>query len=217
MRYHYGGQNMTNDSRPTSTRGRRPEIDPEQISAIAVELFAENGYDAVTVEQVATKAGISRRSLYRYFPDKYDLLLADTRRRQREVVEEFRRRPPGEPTFVSICEAFIKASKLENAEPGVQAALLRRVLTDDERLFERFIADAQQMSEELRALVAERHGLDGDDFRADLLVRLARAGAEAAVRRWVADGCRRDLRKTMRSTLDFVRDAIDGSGIVDRH
>ncbi|MDH2413833.1 helix-turn-helix domain containing protein [Nocardioides sp. CER19] len=56
------------------TRGRPVEIDPSRLSRTAVELFAERGYDEVSAAEIATAAGISRRSLFRYFPTKSDLV-----------------------------------------------------------------------------------------------------------------------------------------------
>jgi TetR/AcrR family transcriptional regulator, regulator of mycofactocin system len=55
-------------------RGRPVEIDPSRLSRTAVELFAERGYDEVSAAEVAVAAGISRRSLFRYFPTKSDLV-----------------------------------------------------------------------------------------------------------------------------------------------
>jgi len=42
----------------------------------AVGLFAERGYDAVTLADIAAEVGLARTSLYRYFPDKDHILLA---------------------------------------------------------------------------------------------------------------------------------------------
>ncbi|SFC83996.1 transcriptional regulator, TetR family [Nocardioides terrae] len=56
------------------TRGRPVEIDSARLSRIAVELFAERGYDEVSAAEVAATAGVSRRSLFRYFPSKADLV-----------------------------------------------------------------------------------------------------------------------------------------------
>ena len=56
------------------TRGRPVEIDSARLSEIAVGLFAERGYDRVSAAEIAEAAGISRRSLFRYFPTKADLV-----------------------------------------------------------------------------------------------------------------------------------------------
>ena len=56
------------------TRGRPVEIDPARLSRTAVELFVARGYDGVSAAEVADAAGVSRRSLFRYFPTKADLV-----------------------------------------------------------------------------------------------------------------------------------------------
>ncbi|MBG6084089.1 TetR family transcriptional regulator [Zhihengliuella flava] len=64
----------TKDGRPRRSVGRPAVIDPEATAACALRLFDEHGYDAVTMEQVAKAAGIGRKSLYRYFASKADLV-----------------------------------------------------------------------------------------------------------------------------------------------
>lgn len=52
---------------------RRAEL-PGHIAAIAAWLFQSRGYPAVTMQQVAARAGVSKRTLYKYFPVKEALL-----------------------------------------------------------------------------------------------------------------------------------------------
>lgn len=55
----------------------------ERISAEALTLFAENGYDGTGVEQIVEKVGIKAPSLYKHFKDKevFYILLLTTRKR----------------------------------------------------------------------------------------------------------------------------------------
>ena len=53
---------------------RKQQLVRDAIHAAAMELFAEKGFDATTVEEVALLAGVSRRSFFRYFVTKDDLL-----------------------------------------------------------------------------------------------------------------------------------------------
>lgn len=55
---------------------RRKEARPAEITAAAMSAFAENGYDATRVDDVARRAGISKGLLYRYFETKEDLFKA---------------------------------------------------------------------------------------------------------------------------------------------
>jgi TetR/AcrR family transcriptional regulator, regulator of mycofactocin system len=50
--------------------GRRRSTTQDHISGVALDLFAERGFDEVSVDDVAHAAGISRRTLFRYYPSK---------------------------------------------------------------------------------------------------------------------------------------------------
>jgi AcrR family transcriptional regulator len=58
---------------PRST-GRPVTIDPDAVAAIALHLFAERGYEQTSMEDIAREAGIGRKSLYRYFSNKAELI-----------------------------------------------------------------------------------------------------------------------------------------------
>jgi AcrR family transcriptional regulator len=77
--YHYGRVDndvmLSKDSIP----GRRPtgrpvSIDPEAVAALAVKMFAQRGYEQTSMEDIAREAGVGRKSLYRYFTNKADLI-----------------------------------------------------------------------------------------------------------------------------------------------
>src|SRR5690242_5800356 len=48
----------------------------ERMVVAAVELFTEKGFDATTVAEIAERAGVTRSTFFRYFPDKRELLVA---------------------------------------------------------------------------------------------------------------------------------------------
>ena len=48
----------------------------ERLVLAAVDLFTEQGYDETTVAQIAERAGVTRSTLFRYFPDKREILAA---------------------------------------------------------------------------------------------------------------------------------------------
>ena len=60
----------------TKSRSRRPEARPQEILGAALELFAEKGFSATRMEDVATRAGLSKAGVYLYFTDKMALLKA---------------------------------------------------------------------------------------------------------------------------------------------
>jgi AcrR family transcriptional regulator len=64
------------DPTPAAARstGRPATIDPDAVAGIALRLFAERGYEQTSMEDIARASGIGRKSLYRYFPTKADLI-----------------------------------------------------------------------------------------------------------------------------------------------
>jgi AcrR family transcriptional regulator len=66
---------MPSDAAPaTRPAGRPVSIDPEAIAALALQLFARHGYEETSMEDIAREAGVGRKSLYRHFANKADLV-----------------------------------------------------------------------------------------------------------------------------------------------
>lgn len=59
-----------------SSRRRRKEARPQELLDAALALFVEKGFSATRAEEVAARAGVSKGTLYLYFPSKEDLLRA---------------------------------------------------------------------------------------------------------------------------------------------
>jgi AcrR family transcriptional regulator len=81
----------------------------ERLVVAAVDLFNEQGYDATTVAQIAERAGITRSTFFRYFPDKRELLVAGQETLSRLLAE-------------GIADADEGASPLEAVASGLERA-----------------------------------------------------------------------------------------------
>lgn len=64
---------------PSSKRTRRKEARPGELLDAALALFVEKGFAATRVEEVAARAGVSKGTLFLYFPSKLDLFKAVVR------------------------------------------------------------------------------------------------------------------------------------------
>lgn len=69
----------------------------------AIRLFSENGYDATTVEQVAAAAGVSRRTFFRQFGSKEDVIFADHESLLQQA-EDYLSTESSDP-WAAVCEA----------------------------------------------------------------------------------------------------------------
>src|SRR3712207_3799091 len=72
-----------------------------RIEAAAYQLFAERGYGATTTAEVATLAGVSPRTLFRYFPTKADLLFGESATHAGVLLDAVNARPAAEPALVA--------------------------------------------------------------------------------------------------------------------
>jgi AcrR family transcriptional regulator len=73
---------------PASTRQRRKEARPQELLAAALELFIERGFSATRSEDVAARAGVSKGTLYLYYPSKEELLKAVVRENLGALIAE---------------------------------------------------------------------------------------------------------------------------------
>jgi mycofactocin system transcriptional regulator len=69
-----GGVTATTDR---ARAGRPPVTSPWELECVALDLFTERGFDATTVEDIAAAAGIGRRTFFRYYPSKNDVVWGD--------------------------------------------------------------------------------------------------------------------------------------------
>src|SRR5664279_1986287 len=82
----------------------------ERIVLAAVDLFTEQGYDATTVAQIAERAGITKSTFFRYFPDKRELLVAGQETLSRLLVEGIAEAPEGASPLEAVAAGLERAS-----------------------------------------------------------------------------------------------------------
>jgi AcrR family transcriptional regulator len=87
---------------PEGLRDRKRRAARETIASTARRMFAEHGFEAVTVSQVAVAAEVSEKTVYNYFPTKEDLALAGREEGVARLVAEIAERPPG----TSVLDVF---------------------------------------------------------------------------------------------------------------
>ncbi|HMM48746.1 MAG TPA: TetR family transcriptional regulator, partial [Miltoncostaeaceae bacterium] len=105
-------------------RERKKVRTRRRIEAAALELFARDGFDATTVEQIAAAADISARTFFHYFPTKEDVVLADYAERLGRLLAVLEGRPPDEAPWESLRQALrAVASDQEEKLASMQARL----------------------------------------------------------------------------------------------
>jgi AcrR family transcriptional regulator len=87
----------------------------ERLVLAAVDLFTEQGYDATTVAQIAKRAGTTRSTFFRYFPDKREVLAAGQETLSRLLAEGIAEAPAGASPLEAVAAGLERASSAMDA------------------------------------------------------------------------------------------------------
>lgn len=97
----------------------------EQITDAALRLFAKQGFDGTTIEEIADAAEVSRRTFFRYFARKEDVILGWKRRTAEELREALDERPAGESPLEAVHGALATVVAKYAARPDMTLGLMR--------------------------------------------------------------------------------------------
>jgi AcrR family transcriptional regulator len=153
-----------------------------QIADTAWRLFAERGFDQVSVAEVAREAEVSEATVFNYFPTKEDLVFHRMEAFEQELLDALRDRPEGE----SIVQAFGRFALnprgfLASNDPAATEGMrtVARVMTGSPALQTRQREIFERFTGTLASLVAEELGMTADDVEpwviANALIGLHRA------------------------------------------
>ncbi|WP_405875827.1 MULTISPECIES: TetR family transcriptional regulator [unclassified Streptomyces] len=169
----------------------------DRIGETAWQLFAERGFDRVTVVEVARAAEVSEATVFNYFPAKEDLFYSRFEAFGEQLVEAVRTRPAGEAALTAFRRRLLEtAGLLAQVEAGDTDALARlrtvnRMIADSPALKAREQRALGACVDALAATLAAESGTPADDIAvrvaADALFGVHRA-LIAHVRQQVLSG-----------------------------
>ena len=148
---------------------RRRRLVRADLARVAVELFAERGFDAVTVDDIAAAAGTSQRTFFRYFATKDDVVLEYERQLWQRLVTALEARPPDEGPVTALREAFRATSHVEPADRA-HVVQLGRILDAAPTLRARATAVRLAEHPTLTKETARRMGVAMNDTRVRTVV-----------------------------------------------
>jgi AcrR family transcriptional regulator len=103
-------------------RTRRRRVIQDDMARIAIRLFLERGYDAVSVDEIAEAAGTTQRTFFRYFATKDEVLRRYRRSLRQGLVHALKARPDDEGPVAALRAAYEQTSHVEPADrPKVHA------------------------------------------------------------------------------------------------
>lgn len=180
------------------------------VMAAALDLFEADGFDNVTVDQVADAAGISRRTFHRYFAAKEDVIVGDPSVMGHLVRESLVAHAGGSP-WVSLRDAFAAMFGQLITDP-VRSKRAIRILIETPSLRARNLEKHLHWAELLAPLIEQR--LDGTDrhLRAQAIVHAALACLDTALASWANAPANVPLDDVLAQSFSALNDATGGVG-----
>jgi mycofactocin system transcriptional regulator len=171
--------------RRSASRGRPVATTHGEIEQAAFRLFAERGFEATTLDDIARAVGVSRRTLFRYFDSKNDIPWGQFDR----TLADFRALLDDMPADLPLHEAVFRGVVAFNefpddAEPPHRDRM--RLILETPALQAHSVLRYREWRQVICDYVARRRGLSPDDVLPQLVGHVSLALALTAYERWLA-------------------------------
>jgi AcrR family transcriptional regulator len=174
-----------------------------RLEQAALELFGERGFEQTTVEDIATRAGLTKRTFFRHFSDKREVLFGGGEHFKEIFVNSL----AGAPASAEPMEAVAVSLAAAGAELQDRSEFARRrqlVIAANAELQERELVKLASIAAALAEALRTR-GVD--EPVASLTAETAIAVFRIAFQTWVTAADQRDLPELIRESLDALRAA----------
>ncbi|MGP3987152.1 TetR family transcriptional regulator [Streptomyces sp. 3N207] len=163
---------------------RKRQLVADELTEAALQLLALKGFDAVTVDEIVATAGVSKRTFFRYFASKEDVVVQFLADMGTDVRAELASRPVPEPPSVALRHA-VWVPLAACADHSERALRVVQLILRTPALHARFLERQAQWRDDLAAELARRLDVDPE---AELYPRLAAGMAlsafDAVLHRW---------------------------------
>ena len=195
------------DDGSSGLRERTRRAVQAEIGDVAMRLFLERGFEATTMEQIANEAGISRRSLFRYFGTKEDIVLGNLVEAGLAVRDALEARPAGEPPWEALRAAFASLALDPRYSPERNLAISKMLYgTPSLRAghFEKQLRWQELLVPNIRMRLGAETG-DAADPRAEAIVACSLTCLAVANEIWTRSDGEADLARLFDEAVAAVR------------
>jgi AcrR family transcriptional regulator len=175
-------------SNPTPIRERTRRLAQTELTKVAQDLFLEHGYEGVTVDQIAAAAGMSKRTFFRYFPSKDDLVIGKYDLFGDRMAGSLDARPADEPVWESLRRVFdLTLDYVQDGQQRARNDAMDRIVQSTPQLTARYLEKMQRVQALLIERVAGRMNpsASANDPRPAAIVGAAFACMQAARASWL--------------------------------
>lgn len=170
----------------TSRVGRRRSTTQDHITDVALDLFTARGFDDVSVDDVAAAAGISRRTLFRYYSSKNAIPWGDFDTHLQQMRDLLDRVDPQIPLSTALHDALVAFNTFDESETAHHRQRMR-VILETAGLQAHSMTMYAGWREVIASAVAKRSGTTATDLIPQTVAWLMLGVALSAYAHWLAD------------------------------
>ncbi|MDO8211925.1 TetR family transcriptional regulator [Conexibacter sp. CPCC 206217] len=172
-----------------------------KLQHAALTLYGERGFDATTVADIAERAGLTKRTFFRYFADKREVLFHGAEALEELFVTQVIAAPASAPPLEAVTVALdaVAAAFEERRE---FAAHRQQIIAANPALQERELIKLAKLADAVAAALRQR-GVD--DPAAPLTAEAAILVFRVAFERWVARANEKDLEQLIHESFAELR------------
>jgi mycofactocin system transcriptional regulator len=167
-------------------QGRPPATDHDAIERAAFALFAERGFDATTIDDIAAAAGIGRRTLFRYYPSKNDIPWGQFDESLVRLRAHLDSMPPDLPVYRAVHDAVLAFNRFDPAAIPQHRQRMRLLLTTPALQAHSVLRYAQWRGI-IAGYVARRLGLRETDLLPRTIGQVTLAISLSAYEQWLLE------------------------------
>jgi AcrR family transcriptional regulator len=197
----------------TGLRERKKRETRQQISDVATAMFAERGFDAVTISQVAEAAGVAKMTVTNYFPRKEDLVFDRAEAIVASLAATVAARAPGESLLTAIRRDYARAAERADVTLGLSSPEFAAMIESSPVLISRSLEMVDQREQALGNAIAAETGVDDPQQRvvAALLASVHRVLSAEGWRRSLAGQPRSEIAAFLAGQAERAFDRLEPS------
>jgi AcrR family transcriptional regulator len=176
----------------------------QRLVRAALDLFGEQGYDTTTVIEIAERAGLTKTTFFRHFPDKREVLFAGQDTHSRLLADGIAMAPDAATPLESVAAALDAATVTFTADQRDFGPRLQAVIADNPELQERQAFKRAGLAAAM-ADALQKRGVP--DPTASVAAQLGVLAFYRAFARWTDPTNQRTFTELARQTLDELRAA----------
>ena len=186
----------------TSLREQQKATNLRELTRIGLGLFLKQGFDNTTIDQIVAPLGIAKRTFFRYFKTKEDLVFAWYEVKTTELVNELNGRPKQEKPLEAVCNTLSSLLKRYDANPDWAWALVR-LLKETPSLMGKNAEKGMVREQALANTLIEREG-KMTPLNAQIVVGIVTVAFKAALDEWYEGGGKADLRSIVEKAFSMA-------------